>query len=48
MLEQAAVASPKTEDGGLLLLPLKVADWVLPAFWDGVERLFDDSFCILL
>ena len=47
MLEQAAVSSPKTEDDGLLSLPLKAADWVLPAFWDGVERRFDDLFCIL-
>ena len=33
-LEQVAVSSAKTEDGGQFL-PLKaVVDWVLPAFWD--------------
>ena len=32
MLQQTAVSSPQTEDGGLML-PLKGADWVLPTFW---------------
>ena len=47
MLEQTALSSPKTtEVGGGMLVPLKAVDWVLPAFWDGVECPFDDGFCL--
>ena len=28
------------------MVPPKAVDWVLPAFWDGVECLFDDGFCL--
>ena len=45
MLEQAAVSSRKKRDGGLLLPP-KLVDLVLPAFWGGVECLSDDGLCL--
>ena len=43
VFEQTVWSGLKTEAGGLMV-PLKTVDWVLPAFWDGVECLFDDGF----
>lgn len=38
-VEQAAVSSPETEGGGLLL-PLQAMDWAILAFWDWVAGMF--------